>query len=569
MKSLSLNDSQNGKQNNNGSQSNPPTNQGKATSSGTDWLMLVTCFSFTAALAIWFAFDHSLPFWDAAEHLKNNFQYADLFRHPTIFKSSWWHEFLSVNYQYPITVHAFNGLLKAIFGPSLFVDSLAIIVYSLILNFSIYRSTVLISESKVAAALAVLTINTYPMVNAYSHVSMLDFPQLSLFSLAICALINWQKTPTWKNTVLLGLALSTGVTTKQTSAYFLVGPCIAMVLQLLVTRNWSKLVKLVTAGAMTTCGLLIWLIPNYAKIQEWLQANSQLAKSNVMDNFQHNMAVYLDALPESLSILLFAVFICSLPFVRVQAYKYLAIPAIASICGFFLMSYTSYNLPEMRYLICVLVLPAIISAIGISKLLEAKSKIWKYAGVAVIALALGQFVIGNFTPYPINTQNLPAQAKALCTQIASPDNFSKFYIQGLSPTPASHDMGQVWVIETIKKAENNRPCWLNVMPNTKDINVHTLEFVSRYKRATVLPSTYRLWTLKGDGFNDSIATAKHFDWFVLKTGDQGIKFDSKESQENYEKLESFIQDGSDAGLYKLYGTFEAFGGDRLMLYRKK
>src|SRR5208282_5518855 len=68
---------------------------------------------FLAALCLWWSFDHSYPFWDGAAHVKDSMAYAKLIKHAHVFKMEWIKQFLTVNYDYPLTIHAINGTIKA------------------------------------------------------------------------------------------------------------------------------------------------------------------------------------------------------------------------------------------------------------------------------------------------------------------------------------------------------------------------------------------------------------------------------------------------------------------------
>ncbi|MBI4532815.1 MAG: hypothetical protein HY711_02620 [Candidatus Melainabacteria bacterium] len=171
-----------------------------------------------------------------------------------------------------------------------------------------------------------------------------------------------------------------------------------------------------------------------------------------------------------------------------------------------------------------------------------------------MALGLCQFVLGNYSPYPVPRPGVLDKVGTLMLMGAT-----------LSPTPPRDLWGQTWIVSTIDKAEGSQPVWLNVMPNTAQINVHTLERVAYYLHSPIRPTTSRLWTPLGDSVEYSQKSIHYFDWFLVKSGDQGTKLRDQASVEAYQSIEKYIC-SSDS--FALAASYPLPDGSALSLYRK-
>ncbi|MBX9769902.1 MAG: glycosyltransferase family 39 protein, partial [Candidatus Obscuribacterales bacterium] len=211
--------------------------------------MLLVTATFILANIIWSVYDHGLPDWDCAEHILNGLAYRDLLKHPKLFNADWIHTFLSVNYLYPPATYVLSGLTKLVFGISPWVDGLLKAFYQAVLCLSIYGLTKDLLKSRIAATMAVISINLYPQTSIYSHQLMLDFPMLAMVALAVWCLIAWQEKATTKNTICLGLAIGLACLTKQLAGAFLLVPVLIVLINTLAKRQFDKTGKLLLAGA--------------------------------------------------------------------------------------------------------------------------------------------------------------------------------------------------------------------------------------------------------------------------------------------------------------------------------
>ena len=471
-------------------------------------------------------------------------------------------EFLTVNYCYPPTVHIFNGALKAILGNARWVDSLCLVFFSTILSFSTCATALLLLKNRAAAALTVCFINIYPCVALLSHIKLLDFPHLSLFTLAMFTLLNWQRQPTWSRAILCGIALGAACTTKQIASFFLFAPCLLALLQQLYARRYDRALQLTAAGAIVVAFLAVWVVPNWHEISGYMHRNSgHLGSRTVSTAFFPNLLGYANCAPGLTGYPLLALCLLCLTQARVRQLRSLALPASASLAGIICMSALPFQLPEHRYIAPVLLFPALLCAGQICRFyLEKKQILFAVASFLAVYGAV-QFAVLNFSPYPLELPR-PLRHALLNTNSDRRGPLEP----GFNPTAAGDLWGQQWVVRQCKTAAANQVCWLNMLPSTPELSVHTLCLVSRYEGSNVQPTTSRLWTPLGDKIEFDASSCKNFHFYLLKTGKQGLQFESNASAQNYARIERFVAQGPD---YQLLSSKTIQDGSQLSLYIRK
>lgn len=105
--------------------------------------------------------------------------------------------------------------------------------------------------------------------------------------------------------------------------------------------------------------------------------------------------------------------------------------------------------------------------------------------------------------------------------------------------------------------------WVNVLPNTQVFNVLALKEIDL---ANAKATTSRSFTKDGDKFEFSPETAQHFDWYLVKSGDQGFKLADAASRRAYSQLQEFVQH---SGKYQKAGEFTLPDKEVLTLYARK
>lgn len=523
-------------------------------------LILVTTI-FVATNILWSFFDHGLPDWDAAGHLLNGLAYRDLLKHPH-FTTTWLYEFLSVNYLYPPAVYIFSGTVKLLLGISPWVDGLTKAIYQALLCISIYKISQSLLKDQLAAVIAVIVINLYPGVSFYSNLLMLDFPTLSMVALALWALINWQTKPSIRNTILLGLAIGLACMTKQLSGAFLVFPVALIFGQKLFAKHFSALGKLVLAGLIPACMSLPWLIATYPSLQQLAQYNTN-AFGNIGTSlgFGSNLVSYLSGFPSTMSPTLLCGFIASVVVVGSKTHRALLLLSASSLGGLIMLSMLSWAFPLDRYAMPALIMPAVYTGAAFSRAWSHRSTLFLKASYAVLAfVAISQYLVFNFSPYPVPIPE--TVAKALPYVGVKLQTYHNLHIP---PCPEKSDWGHAWILSQIRTVDKEMPVYLQIMPNSRTFNVHTMDYAAKLKKSPVISTTMRQWSVAGDTMEFSPQKAMYCHWYLIKTGDQGNIFANKESQIAFDRLTQFVQT---SGKFRLMGMRSLPDNSICYLYRQ-
>lgn len=521
---------------------------------------------FSLTLAAWWLLDHTYPQWDAANHTKAAVHYASLLKHAHIFNGAWYREFLSVDYQYPLVVNFINGLLKVIFGVTRLSEVVAYVLYQLILIISVYGLGRVLLRDRLAAAIAAILVNLYPLVSSLSHVQLLDYGSLCFNALALYGIAKWLEKPGKLELALMTTGVALAANCKQISAFFVIAPCLFLVLKCLIKRDYKKLRDLVITGGVTTLLLAIWVVPNFARLRAaQVVSNAECLKegSYLSVCFNH-ISSYLTGLPLIFSPLLCALAVSAAVFLalRKQSFRPLWLPLLANFSGIAIMSLIAASRPELRYIAPITITAALISALWLADLWRSGRIVARIAVSLIAIAALLQFAVYNYSPYPIGIPpRLAANIKRLIQgpleegDVEPPTN----------PLPAGDLWGQEWVVDTVRAADN--AARLNVLPSIAAINVHTLEVVSLSRKANFDISTFRKFTLSGDEVVFDPQAIDYYNWYLVKSGKQsGFKFADAISEGSYNRIQAYIES---SGLFTLVGERPLPDGSTLRLYRRR
>lgn len=528
----------------------------------TKLLCLAAVIVFPALLALWFGFDHSWPFWDAADHVRVEFRYAEMIRHIKPLSWPWWHEFMTINYCYPQTVHIFDGLVKALLGSGRWVDSISLVFFSMVMSLSVFALGKIMFKDSKSAAMAVLVINCYPLVANLSHLKLLDFPHLSLFCLGLLSLLYWRETPSWKRALFCGVGLGIACTSKQGASFFLVGPSLYFLYEQLKQKRLKESLQLILAGAIVVLFLAVWFCFNWGDIHAYMSRNSGLiGQRTVWTAFMPNLMGYVTPFPALLGYPLFMLFGFSFVTAKKQIWSVLVPSTIAFVVGLLCMSVLPFQLPECRYIVPCLLLPALLTATQFCRAMRSGNVLWKGISIVLLSLGLLQFFAMNYCPYPI-----PAPQWLTHSFLGAQGERRASLEPSYNPTPSGDPYAQEWLVKKCTEAVGNRICWLNMLPSTPELSVHTLEIVARYQSSNLRPTTVRLWTPIGDRIEFDPVALSNFDFFLFKTGPQGLNFDSPSSAANYKKIEDWVKE---SGNYELFAQRKIVDGSELSVYRRK
>ncbi len=524
-------------------------------------VVIVTAIFVVANIA-WSYFNHGMPDWDAAGHVLNGFTYKDLLKHPQL-TSDWMYKFLSVNYLYPPAVYILNGAVKSVLGIAPWVDAIVKVFYEALFCVSIYGIAKGLLKDKVAAVAAVVIANFYPECSFLSNMIMLDFPMITMVALSLWALITWQSNPTIKNTILLGLAIGCACMTKQLSGAFIIVPAGIVFLQTLISRRFIDAGKLIGAGIIPAAMATPWLIVTYPSLQKLAAYNTNsIGTLTTKMSYGWVVGTYLEGFPYMMTPVLLCGFIASLFIIGKEQHKSLAILAASAIGGVLLISTLSWAYPLDRYSMPALIAPAIYTAAGFSYAWSQRSKLFlRLAYGALACVAALQYLLFNFAPYPVPSGSVLAKALPFIGVGL------RTYHDVVMPTnPEQYDWGQIWVLDQIRKVDKELPVYLQVMPNSRPFNVHTLEYAAKLVKSPVIATTVRQWSVTGDTLEFSPEKAMYYHWYLIKTGDQGNTFADDKARVAFDQLTNFVRT---SGKFRIIGMRSLPDHSICYLYRQK
>ncbi len=524
--------------------------------------------TFALLLALWWSLDHSYPIWDAGSHFQDAIKYAELIRHPKLFSAKFWYEFLTVNFNYPLTQHFIYGLSKALFGCGRFSDALVNLLFSLTLSFAIALLTKLCGGSRKAMVLAIALVNFYPATIQFSHSQMLDFGHLALSALALAALGTFQQKQNRQTFLSLALALALGATAKQAAAVFLVAPALFLLFYFLKQRRFRAAAALATAGGITALSLLLWILPNYKALKDWRdyyqpQTAVSVESAGHAPVFFEHLRLYLEGLTGLMSPLLLALFLIALA-VSLRQFKKRSLLEnlllLSAVSGIPLMSILAMNNAEARYVMPVLTWTAVESALFLERLLE-RGKAARLLAAVWIFLACTQYTILAFSPYPLPlAKELTAATKKLA--------MAEFDFTGpsFSPSPPDDPWGQLWLIQNLEKDACGKPVYLNLLPSTRELSVHTLTVAFKLEsKQPVAISTFRRFTLNGDAFEYSPEQINFYQYYLVKDGYNGKPLLNEASRKNWANILSAL---SDKNRYVELAHKTLADGSEMRLYKR-
>jgi 4-amino-4-deoxy-L-arabinose transferase-like glycosyltransferase len=529
------------------------------------------------ALALWCYFDHAVPSWDAAGHLLNGLSYRELFRHAKPFDLHWYHQLLTVNCFYPPLTYILSGAVKTIVGTSLWTDSLMKVFYLTVLNISVYGLVAKLTRDRLAAVFSLLVLNMYPEVAAESHKSMLDFPVMSMTALSLFALANWSENRTWKRASLVAVATGAALMTKQVCAAFLLLPFAFYALSSVKDRKWNQLTMLVSSGLAAGAALIPWMVVSAPTIKK-VAAEIQVALGNkqVSEVFFSNLAAYIGFVPAMATPFLLIVAVASVFLLRRERHQQLAVLWLSALSGLIALSTLTWQYALPRYFISALVVLAAYTGCALAMLWRAEGfskraqeaadrgkNLRRARAVVAAVLILGAvgYTAINFSPYPLAENRGLDFVRAVSLRPVTSGTKDRYE----HPCP-DEDWGIGWALWEIKNRDGDAPVWLNVLPSTQQVNVHAFEYFARHGSYHVKPTTSRSWSAAGDSSRFQEDEALHYQWYLLKTGEQGFKFHDHHSRVGFGQLVNYIETG---GKFELISEKSLPDGSVASLYRQR
>jgi hypothetical protein len=529
-------------------------------------IALTIAGSLTAMLAYWFSLDHHIPTTDEAGHIMASLNYAELYSHSRILRSSWWMQFLTVSPFYPPTTYLLGGIFKIIFHGSRAADVALQCFYCALLSLSTFSCARSVGLSRLGAATAGLVIGLYPGNNFLNHAFLLDLPLASAVAAGLALLLWWQNKPTMNHAIITGIGLGLACLTKQLVACYLIPAGLVLTLATIFSADKEsklpKLAQLLIISGLVALVCLPWVIPNwYATAGLAAYNRACMAESNniVQSSFLANLATYLKTVLNNASPLLTVCALGSFCTAGLNWHKKLLPATVSAVLGILFLSTCNWCELSDRYTMAALIPMAIFTGLGAQKLVASKNILSKLALSVVLSTSLLQYISLNYCTYPISNAFISEIAPRL-------KGITKNGFGAHAAPRASDNWGAEEALKFAALYEHGNQAWFNILINQAELNAHTLELIVRESRSAIKPTTSLQWTLAGDKLEFSEKTARYYHWYLLKSGNHGYKFFNKHSADSFNNLTKFIK-GS--GVFDLKWTKELPDGETLSLYRQR
>lgn len=531
-----------------------------------DWLIALLVGSACFALSsLYYYFDHHQLMMDESWHILKGHQYRELWSHFRPWDLSWWNRFMTVDGFYPLVVQAQSGFLKAVFGSGRWADIFLSCAYNFLMGSSIFLCVRMAGFSTFAAIASVLFINCFPETNQLNHMFMLDFPAMASTAFGMFLFFYWWSRPSIRTAVVAGLLLGLCSLTKHVAAVYLLGVGLFFAVLSLFNKGSKPakemFIQTAIVGLSAASLVIPWVILNRSRINYINNyAKEGLDSAGILPDFYSSFVYYAQSYWVTLSPVLCIVAIFAALSLKPRD-NYKLVPIWCSfILGFLLMS--SYVYPMHRYILPSLILPAMLCGVLVDKLYSYQNPLVKCCSLALIGIAVLQFVSFHFTPYPIAILPFITQ---LSNRLGMKYESTKCGTTGEKGHPIPYeDWGYDWVTQTIEKTDSN-PVYLNIMVNVSQLNAQTFDLLMKEKQSKVVfPTSSRVWTIAGDTIDFSPEKALNYQWYLFKDGTTGLPLRDKQSESNYFMMKKFV---AESGKFRLVKQAIAPDKSNLKLYR--
>jgi len=460
---------------------------------------------------IWFALDQGVPAWDQADYLNGAMNYWHALQTPEWFNPNWWEALWLLSSKIPPGTYILTAPFLEIFGTNADAATAILIVFSILLLFSVYGLGKQLVSPQVGLLAAALC-QVLPGLFRYRTEFVLDYPVAALVTFSFLSLTLWKqsacdatKPNRWLWSVLVGFAIGLGLMIKQTVVLFLFFPILWLFLITIWKRKWQNLIQFII-GLLTALSICFpWYKTNWLLILtsgKRATVDSAIAEGDPALNTMDAWIYYGKVLPYLFSWhLLLIPLTCFLIygvqwFIKhqrcdektIQSMRWFGIFLI----GGYLLSSLNLN-KDARYILPLLPVFSLMIAQG----LVLVSRKWRFPIIAG-SFGLG-LVLMIFNLFPLNGEWI---TEKLSPRVQHYPVMGKAY---------PHQEVVAEMVETSPYLRHT----LGVLPSTPTINQHNVSFYGAQANFQVYGRQVGVEesTIEQD--------ARSLRWFITKTGEQG------------------------------------------------
>ena len=217
--------------------------------------------------------------WDQAGHTYQSVRYSQYFR--GMLPEEEVKNPLTISTYYPPLVHITTSVFITLLGSHIFVASLPITLFFVMLLVGIFYLTNLLYKNEWVALTATILFSLLPVIYENSRWFLLEIPMLAFLMLSLAFLYKSEGFSKWRYCFLFSLSAGALLLTKWTGAIFLVVPGIAVLF-----HAWKKQHTKSTVSNMILASLIILIIafPWYSlNLETLFSTGSQAIKGEESD----------------------------------------------------------------------------------------------------------------------------------------------------------------------------------------------------------------------------------------------------------------------------------------------
>lgn len=482
---------------------------------------------------IWTNIYDLVPAWDQGFHLSNSYKYHYLIKDINILSEEWWHSFWSVtdNYRGPLT-YIISGFFTNITGITLKNALLSNTIFNIITIFSIYKICDRFFKKEIGLWASFLY-SFNPYIFSLRNDYLIDLSQLSFICLSTFFLSEYylSKRNNYFYLTLSGFILGLLFLVKPTGIFYLILPSILIIQKIIsdINNNFiKKSINILIYFFSFLITIFPWVSINWltlitSTINAWnwgLKYQEGLEINSIQGWLYYPIEIWKISNPLVFITCIFSLLIYVVKFKKINLNFFLSKGVnfkkyiwFSSIPLNILILNIGMTTKDTRFIIPLLPVLNIVLGYLISSLNNKYnySRIVKFLISILIILSL---IINQLKIYNISFQNLS-------NKIPSPNIIHNQIIQevhNLSPNIAST---------------------IGFLPDTKNFNAFNLdaEAVRQNNGIRVMQIVSNV-----DSYKEDI---NNYDWFILKTGSQGVMTNKAKN-----KLNNLLLNSNDFSKYK-------------------
>ncbi|KGG16892.1 MULTISPECIES: hypothetical protein [unclassified Prochlorococcus] len=485
-----------------------------------DIILLLSLWLFSVISdLIWVILHQAPPRWDQAFHLSNLYKMSYLLESYELFNNSWWHQILTVtdSYRGPLT-YILSTPIFLLLGSTYKAAILSNSAFNFLLIGSIYCLGRFIGSRDIALWGSFFTTFAPALVTQRTDY-LIDFSLTSIFSCCWLILTIWNYKLNKLNLILSILAGSfLGLTflVRPTGIIFLIFPFLIILFKILfsiIKRNYYPIINSLVLSTSFIVIIYPWfsinwltILTNLNKARQWGISYQEGLEANTLGGFIYYPFLIPKMIGASLVGSILAVFVVSLIF------KY----------RLSLTTLYSKNTSNKSIRLWLLSLP--LGGIIICTLMTTKDYRFILPLIPQFCILLATTLISFnlkpiFSRYFYNLLICITLLSFLWNQFGIGFNLSSF------PSNKPIRIAQ-WplksIVEEIRRESPNLISTLAVLPDSPYLNAFNLE--AEGQRQNALVSARQIVS----NINNIQEDLDNFDWFLIKTGDQGIMSNDKQ-----------------------------------------